>query len=71
MNLNEKINKIIENLNNKEFKTAINSCEKLIGAKNENTIIYNLCGKAYQSLALYEKSIPKDYCCNGSIYVLF
>ena len=59
MNLNEKINKIIENLNNKEFKTVINSCEKIIDAKIENTIIYNLCGKAYQNLALYEKSIPR------------
>ena len=59
MNLNEKINKIIENLNNKEFKTVINSCEKLIDAQIENTIIYNLCGKAYQNLALYEKSIPR------------
>ena len=59
MNLTNEINKIIANLNNKEFKTAINSCENLIESKIENTIIYNLCGQAYQNLALYEKSNPK------------
>ena len=57
MNLNEKIDKIINHLNNKEFKTAINSCEKLIKSKIENTIVYNLYGKAYQNLGAYEKSI--------------
>ena len=59
MNLNEKIDKIINHLNNKEFKTAINSCEKLIKSKIENTIVYNLYGKAYQNLGAYEKSISK------------
>ncbi len=59
MNLTQEINKIITNLNNKEFKTAKNSCEKLIKSNIENTIIYNLCGQAYQNLGFYEKSIPK------------
>ena len=59
MNLNEKIDKIIQNLSNKEFKTAINSCEKLIKSNIENTIVYNLYGQAYQNLALYDKSISK------------
>ena len=66
-NRNE-INKIITNIDNKEFKEAIHSCENLINLNIENTIVYNLCGRAYQSLGLYEKSIPKfeksiaDYC---------
>ena len=59
MNLNHEINKIILKLNKKEFKNVINSCEKLIKLKIENTIIYNLFGRAYQNLALYEKSIIK------------
>ena len=59
MNLNEKIEKIIQNLSNKEFKTAINSCEKLIKSNIENTIVYNLYGQAYQNLGLYDKSISK------------
>ncbi len=59
MNLNHEINKIITNLNNKEFKTVINSCENLIKLKIENTVIYNLYGQAYQNLGLYEKSIPR------------
>lgn len=59
MNLNHEINKIILKLNNKEFQNVANSCEKLIELKVENTIIYNLCGRAYQNLALYEKSIVK------------
>ena len=59
MNLIHEINKIINNLNNKEFKTVINSCEKLIKSKIENTIIYNLYGLGYQNLGLYEESIPK------------
>ena len=59
MNLNHEINKIILKLNKKEFKNVINSCEKLIKLKIENTIIYNLCGRAYQNLALFEKSILK------------
>ena len=59
MNLSNKINEIIANLNNKEFKTAINSCENLINSNIENTIVYNLYGQAYQNLALYEKSISK------------
>ncbi len=57
MNLTEKIDKIIKNLNNKEFKTAINSCEKLIKSNIKNTIIYNLYGQACQNLGLYEDSI--------------
>ncbi len=59
MNLTNEINKIISYLNNKEFKTVINSCENLIKSNIENTIIYNLYGQAYQNLALYEKSITK------------
>ena len=59
MNLNNEINKIIANLSNKEFKTAINSCKNLIESKVENTFVYNLYGQAYQNLALYEKSILK------------
>ncbi len=59
MNLSEKIDKIVNNLNNKEFKTALNSCEKLINSRIENTVIYNLCGQAYQNLGFYEKSIIK------------
>ena len=59
MNLNNEINKIITNINNKEFKEAIHSCENLINLNIENTIVYNLYGRAYQSLGLYEKSIPK------------
>ena len=59
MNLNHEINKIILKLNNKEFKEAINYCEKLIKLKIKNTIIYNLYGQAYQKLELYEKSIIK------------
>ena len=59
MNLNHEINKIILKLKNREFKNVIYSCEKLIKLKIENTIIYNLCGRAYQNLALYEKSILK------------
>ncbi len=59
MNLSNEINKIITNLNNKEFKTAINSCENLIKSNIESAIVYNLYGQAYQNLALYEKSIPK------------
>ena len=57
MNLTEKIDKIIKNLNNKEFKTAINSCEKLIKSNIKNTIIYNLYGQAYQNLgsSIYNK----------------
>ena len=59
MNLNNEINEIILKLNNKEYKSVVNSCEKLIKLKIENTIIYNLFGRAYQNLALYEKSIIK------------
>lgn len=59
MNLNNEINKIITNIDNKEFKEAINSCENLINLNIENAIVYNLYGRAYQSLGLYEKSIPK------------
>ena len=59
MNLNHEINKIVLKLNNKEFKNVVNSCEKLLKLKIENTIIYNLYGRAYQNLALYEKSILK------------
>ena len=59
MNLNNEINKIIESLNNKEFKNVINLCENLIKSNIENTIVYNLYGQAYQNLSLYEKSISK------------
>ena len=59
MDLNQKINTILHNIKNKEFKTVINKCEKLVSSKVENTIIYNLYGLAYQNLGLYEKSIPK------------
>ncbi len=59
MNLSQKIDKIVQNLNNKDFKTVINSCQKLIDTKIENTVIYNLYGQAYQNLGFYEKSIPK------------
>jgi len=59
MNLTENIYKITQNLNNKEFKIVIKSCEKLIKANVKNTIIYNLYGRAYQNLGLYEKSILK------------
>ena len=58
MNLNNEINKIITNIDNKEFKEAINSCENLINLNIENAIVYNLYGRSYQSLGLYEKSIP-------------
>ena len=57
MNLSNEINKIIVNLNKKEFKKAINASEKLISKKIRNTQIYNLCGLAYQNLGLYDKSI--------------
>ena len=57
MNLSNEINKIIVNLNKKEFKKAINASEKLISKKIKNTQIYNLCGLAYQNLGLYDKSI--------------
>ena len=56
MDLNQKINTILHNIKNKEFKTVINKCEKLVSSKVENTIIYNLYGLAYQNLGLYEKS---------------
>ncbi len=59
MNLNNEINKIITKLNNKEFKSVINTCENLIESNIENTIIYNLYGQAYQNLGLYAKSIPQ------------
>ena len=59
MNLTKNIDKIIQKLKNKEFKTVIKSCEKLIKSNVENTIIYNLYGQAYQNLGLYEKSILK------------
>jgi len=59
MNLNNKISKIIKNIDNKECKEAIHSCETLINSNIENTIIYNLYGRAYQILGLYEKSISK------------
>ena len=59
MNLTNEINKIIANLNNKEFQTVVNSCENLIKSNIESAIVYNLYGQAYQNLALYEKSIPK------------
>ena len=35
MNLSNEINKIIVNLNKKEFKKAINASEKLISKKNK------------------------------------
>ena len=57
MNLSNEINKIIVNLNKKEFKKVINTSEKLISKKVKNTQIYNLCGLAYQNLGLYDKSI--------------
>ena len=59
MNLTSEINKIIDHLNKKEFKTVINSCENLIKLNIENTIVYNLYGQAYQNLKLYKKSITK------------
>ena len=57
MNLSNEINKIIENLNKKEFKKVINESEKLISKNVKNTQIYNLCGIAYQNLGLHDKSI--------------
>jgi Tfp pilus assembly protein PilF len=59
MNLNQEINNIIVNINNKKFNEAIHLCENLINLNYENTIIYNLQGRAYQNLGLYEESIQK------------
>ena len=57
MNLNNEINQIVKELNNKEFKKVINSCERIIQLKIENTIVYNLFGLGYQKQGLFEKSI--------------
>ena len=57
MNVDNEINYIIQNLNNKEFRKAIKSCEKIIKQKIKHTIVYNLYGLAYQKQGLFVESI--------------
>tara|TARA_B110000008_G_scaffold278220_1_gene321401 strand:- start:152 stop:1705 length:1554 start_codon:yes stop_codon:yes gene_type:complete len=57
MNLNNEINQITNNLNNKEFKKVVRSCKKIIQLKIENTIVYNLYGIGLQKMGFFDKSI--------------
>ena len=57
MNLNNEINQIVKDLNNNEFKKVINTCEKIIKSKVENTIVYNFYGLSFQKQGLFTKSI--------------
>ena len=57
MNLNNEINQIINNLNKREFRKVIKSCEKIIKLKIENSLVYNLYGLGFQKQGLFNKSI--------------
>ena len=46
MNVENEINYIIQNLNNKEFRKVIKSCEKIIKQKIKHTIVFNLYGNS-------------------------
>ena len=57
MNFENEIKSIINNFNNRQFTKVIESCERIIKLKVENSVIYNFYGLAFQKQGIYKKSI--------------